>query len=1534
MEEFSAYAWHTDSSSDEETILRIYGVNESGENVCVKVYNFTPYVYLELPDIPGVNWERYAINLGRAVDKLCGSFCPCVTKKLVRRKRLYFAYTTLPENSGQINENTEVDRRQFYYLFCSFASETHRKNFSWKFGRPITVSGIPEKVKIRVHEQNASARLQMCTLRHILTAGWIKFPGERRINPERQETICDAEYSVKWKQIIPSEKEHTPGLLVMSWDIEVYSSIPSAMPKSSRPADIVFQMSCILWRMGTPTTTAEKYILTLGEPCPQIMAAKNITVISFTSEAELLMGYARFVKEHRPNIILTYNGFGFDIEYMVERAKFRYVDAEFRSHGFYNAPAAVKEISWSSSAYQNQSFTFLDTEGILYIDLLPVIKRDYKLSRYSLNFVSEHFLGAHKDPLSPQGIFKCWDMWTQGHPKGSEALGVVSSYCIAEGTQVAMTHGTIPIEEMVRTDTQLLSWDSTDDTLKIRRQTDHINNGLRECIELTFEDGRTLVCTPNHQVATADGQWIPAEELVLGSRVKSGVILPETGYDTFSTVFARLLGYILTDGHLTNQRGCVYMGTVIDRDTIIADFRKISDKDITVRMGRNCWIVGIPASICRRFMAACCNSSSNRTNSTEVDLPTELLQWPVAELREFLGGLFGGDGSAPTLRGKRGCFTSIGFHQSRRKREVLVDYLKILKQALLRFNIDSTFSITSRKDLFIGHLVIPMDSTAHFMKKIGYRYCYHKTLRGSVASVYLDFRHTVHLEKQKLAETMIAITEAGISRRDAYEVALSDSQYPEYMPTFWGCKHWFKNGFKTNRPDCISRTFPKAREFAADFCTTDIFGWKAVENIHTYAISKTAETLPCFALKLISRRAVGPRQVYDITVQDTHSFLAEGVTVHNCVQDSVLVLELFQKLQIWVGLQEMANVCRVPVLDLYTRGQGIKTFSQIYYKSTHLGIVTEKDGYIAKTEEKFQGAFVFPPMAGIHEFVVPFDFKSLYPSGIIAMNICSSTFVDDTKEWGKKIPDALCHVIDWESHQYCGCPKDMYAGESRPTSARIWCNHFRYRFLKQTILKGILPDAVEKLLDARAKVRKVDIALRKKKIGIIKAVLAGKELDDKQLDFYEENFTEEYFDVPDTTLQKRIETLEKEIEVLDKRQLALKVSANSMYGGMGASKGYLSFLPGAMATTAYGRQSIELAKRVLREEYGGTVVYGDTDSCYVKFTRSAIESVINRAGLDRGKFDKLIEGYDSSNQENPLPNMLWGACLWLEREISKLYPRPMFLEFEGEIYRRILFLTKKRYMAIQCTSSGDIVMKKNLEGELEPKMTMKGVLLTRRDNSNFVRDVYGSSIRLMFDCVNFEGIIANILEWYELLCTRRISVDKFVVTQSVNELSEYKIRPLSTDEKKRRKRLAELELPYFECICGDTFACRGCEAYRYRCLPAQAQLAEKIRARGNIVAAGTRLPYVIIKTNYGIKAKKSQKIEDYDYFKRWSGVLRIDYLHYIENTVKQLDDALKVVFNKTDTLKSHYKLRVAKWKICQQISNAGAPPVQLISSEE
>jgi hypothetical protein len=44
--------------------------------------------------------------------------------------------------------------------------------------------------------------------------------------------------------------------------------------------------------------------------------------------------------------------------------------------------------------------------------------------------------------------------------------------------------------------------------------------GAKACVELVLDDGRALVCTPDHRIMTAAGQWVEAQALRVGqSRV-------------------------------------------------------------------------------------------------------------------------------------------------------------------------------------------------------------------------------------------------------------------------------------------------------------------------------------------------------------------------------------------------------------------------------------------------------------------------------------------------------------------------------------------------------------------------------------------------------------------------------------------------------------------------------------------------------------------------------------------------------------------------------------------------------------------------------------------------------------------------------------------------------------------------------------------------------------------------------------------------------------------------------------------------------
>jgi DNA polymerase delta subunit 1 len=102
-----------------------------------------------------------------------------------------------------------------------------------------------------------------------------------------------------------------------------------------------------------------------------------------------------------------------------------------------------------------------------------------------------------------------------------------------------------------------------------------------------------------------------------------------------------------------------------------------------------------------------------------------------------------------------------------------------------------------------------------------------------------------------------------------------------------------------------------------------------------------------------------------------------------------------EKLCCLFNYSEMARVTGVPINFLLNRGQQIKVMSQLLRKSGPLGYIcpTERvkknDGEIG-----YEGAFVLNPEIGFYEDpIATLDFASLYPSIMIAHNLCYTTLI-------------------------------------------------------------------------------------------------------------------------------------------------------------------------------------------------------------------------------------------------------------------------------------------------------------------------------------------------------------------------------------------------------------------------------------------------------------------------------------------------------------------------------------------------------------
>jgi DNA polymerase delta subunit 1 len=86
----------------------------------------------------------------------------------------------------------------------------------------------------------------------------------------------------------------------------------------------------------------------------------------------------------------------------------------------------MKDARFSSKAYGTHDFKEITIEGRVQFDLLQAIQRDHKLSSYSLNSVSAHFLGEQKEDVHHSDISKLQD----GNAETRRRLAI---YCLKVG---------------------------------------------------------------------------------------------------------------------------------------------------------------------------------------------------------------------------------------------------------------------------------------------------------------------------------------------------------------------------------------------------------------------------------------------------------------------------------------------------------------------------------------------------------------------------------------------------------------------------------------------------------------------------------------------------------------------------------------------------------------------------------------------------------------------------------------------------------------------------------------------------------------------------------------------------------------------------------------------------------------------------------------------------------------------------------------------------------------------------------------------
>jgi hypothetical protein len=108
--------------------------------------------------------------------------------------------------------------------------------------------------------------------------------------------------------------------------------------------------------------------------------------------------WQKLIEAVDPDVLIGYNILNFDFPYLVTRAQTLQIPAFLQWGRVRNTPLKMRDAQFSSKAYGTHAYKDITIEGRVQFDLLTAIQRDHKLSSYSLNSVSAHFLGALLPP--------------------------------------------------------------------------------------------------------------------------------------------------------------------------------------------------------------------------------------------------------------------------------------------------------------------------------------------------------------------------------------------------------------------------------------------------------------------------------------------------------------------------------------------------------------------------------------------------------------------------------------------------------------------------------------------------------------------------------------------------------------------------------------------------------------------------------------------------------------------------------------------------------------------------------------------------------------------------------------------------------------------------------------------------------------------------------------------------------------------------------------------------------------------------------
>jgi DNA polymerase delta subunit 1 len=371
----------------------LFGCTAKGSSVLVHVTNFKPSLFFDMPTNVTLFLDELAKEAGTYRDRL--------ETRTVHRKN---AYGWVPNTV----DRPPTQRKDFAYLRVRFPTVQSFRRAAHAYSKTC-------------HEGKVRCDTKFMDEASLTPSGWVRITGARELKTERS-SHCRIELECLTGNLAPVERDDIAPLLTANLDIESKSA-SNSFPDASVPDDVVAQIGVVYWRVGTPTDRVTRVVYVNNERCGDVEGAH---VMRFADERQMLLGFRHhFVLDADVDVLVTYNGFGFDLPYLWKRAELHGItDFNFLDR-LVTRKCTSRNKELSSSALGQNDLFIIDMYGRTNLDLFHWVKAREKLESYKLDDVAEHFLGQKKLEMDYKELFRMVD----GTP---DEIALVAKYCIQD----------------------------------------------------------------------------------------------------------------------------------------------------------------------------------------------------------------------------------------------------------------------------------------------------------------------------------------------------------------------------------------------------------------------------------------------------------------------------------------------------------------------------------------------------------------------------------------------------------------------------------------------------------------------------------------------------------------------------------------------------------------------------------------------------------------------------------------------------------------------------------------------------------------------------------------------------------------------------------------------------------------------------------------------------------------------------------------------------------------------------------------------